>query len=234
MKTKNLFILTFILLGLISCGSREELDTAQITPEQKEVIKEVEVEVIREVVKTVIKEVPAEVEPVTPSERVNLVVNGSFEEGHDLSDGQWGVYEEILGWKAHTEEINAPIEVQQGNIGQLFPSNGRSKIELDSHDKAGFTASDAHVYQDVVTVAEDYYFLAFDYAPRVESDSTTSDVEVYYDGELIATLTGNKRDWTHYEFLVQSTTDLTRIEFRALLDNDTLGGYIDNVTLHKY
>ncbi len=226
MKKQNLLITTLFLLTLVSCGSRDAIDAAQITPETQEIIKEV----VREVVKEV--EVPAEKN--TPTQRVNLISNGSFEEGHSLTGKSWGVYAEVGAWKAHTEEINAPIEVQTGNIGGLFPSNGQSKIELDSHDKAGFTASDAHVYQDIETTEDSYYLLGFDYAPRVETDSTTSDVEVYYDGELLTTLHGDKREWTHYEFLVQSSSYLTRLEFRAILDNDTLGGYIDNVTLFEH
>jgi hypothetical protein len=222
MKLNKLFILSLVLLTLISCGNREEIEAA-----------------VTEAIEN--GELVLPPEEIQPTERINLIVNGSFEEGHGLTGNSWGVFSEITGWTANTDEIDAPIEIQTGNIGGLFPSAGRSKMELDSHNRDGFTESDSHVYQDLETVANEYYYFAFDYAPRKEGDTHTSDVEVYFDGELLGTIEGERIDenaakrvhWTPYEFLVQAGTDLTRVEFRAIHDSDTLGGYIDNVTLYK-
>ena len=49
----------------------------------------------------------------------NLITNGSFEEGHGLGNKGWNVYASIPGWTAITEISDAPIEIQNGNIGGL-------------------------------------------------------------------------------------------------------------------
>lgn len=167
-------------------------------------------------------------------ERAELIVNGSFEEGHDLGNNSWSVFDELPGWKADLEMADAPIEVQNGlNIGGISPSNGTAKIELDSHNKNGYSESDAVVYQMVDgTVDGQPYLLRFDYSPRVNNHGTSSVVEVYWDGNLIEELDAQEVNWQEYAFEVIGTGEPTRLEFRAIIDNDTLGGYIDNVSLY--
>ncbi len=163
---------------------------------------------------------------------VEILVNGSFELGHDLGNNKWGVFKTLEGWYAQTYDVDAPIEIQNGqNIGGLSPSDGDAKLELDSHNKSGFTASDAFVTQDVPTERGIIYSLSFDYAPRVNNNVETNRVEVYFNNQLVANINGIKREWKTYRINVVGMGDNDKLSFRAIADNDTLGGYIDNVSL---
>ena len=124
------------------------------------------------------------------------------------------------------------IEIQNGdNIGGLRASHGKAKLELDSHPKNGFKASDAIVYQVIPTLHNQMYRLRFDYSPRVKNDVSTNIVEVYWNGSKIAHLNNIKVGWQRFELNVLGNDIEGQLEFRALLDKDTLGGYIDNISL---
>lgn len=212
MKLMKLITILSLITILASCGSRD-----QIALEAQKVADQYQDENI-----------------AAPELKENLVINGSFEEGHGLGDKEWGVFSEITGWKADHESIDAPMEIQVGNIGGLVPSNKQAKLELDSHDKDGFTQSDAHIYQDINLDTDEYYVVEFDYAPRIETGTQSSDVEVYLGGILLEVLHGDKKEWNHYRYLIQASSDVMRLEFRAIIDNDTVGGYIDDVRVYKY
>ena len=212
MKLIKLITILSLLALLPSCGSRE-----QIAAQAQNGVDQFQDENI-----------------AAPELKENLVINGSFEEGHGLLNRQWGVFSEILGWKADLESVDAPMEIQVGNIGGLVPSNKQAKLELDSHNRNGYTQSDAHIYQDINLEIGEYYVVEFDYAPRVETGTQSSDVEFYFGGDLIETLHGEKKEWNHYRYLIQADSDVMRLEFRAIIDNDTLGGYIDDVRVYKY
>ncbi|MEH6402181.1 MAG: Ig-like domain-containing protein, partial [Sneathiella sp.] len=171
----------------------------------------------------------------------NRVINGSFEDQGDGSNvnvnhGSWATYDDLPGWKIHTPDpsddpsdlgTDAPIELQFGGTGGISAQDGNAKMEMDSHNEGGYTSSNAHVYQDVPTVSGEALKVSFWYSPR--TTSTTNDVNVFWNGALIAELSGTTPGWTEYTFDVVGTEDTTRLEFRGEPSEDTLGGYIDNV-----
>lgn len=165
----------------------------------------------------------------------NLIVNGSFEEGHGLGNRNWNTYGEgrIPGWNPDLDASNAPIEIQNGNLGGIRAQDGTAKLELDSHARGSFTQSNAHVYQDVDTDPGQSYELTFHYAPRPrDGGSGSSDAEVWWNGEKVATLTDETPGWREITLNVKGgEADVTRLEFRAAGKENTLGGYIDNVSL---
>ncbi len=172
---------------------------------------------------------------VDPCEHGNLIVNGSFEEGHGLGNRNWNTYGEgrIPGWNPDLEASNAPIEIQNGRLGGIRAQDGTAKLELDSHARGPFTESNAHVYQDVDTNPGETYELSFHYAPRPrDGGSGSSDAEVWWNGEKVATLTDETRGWREITLNVKGGDgDTSRLEFRAVGKENTLGGYIDNVSL---
>lgn len=172
---------------------------------------------------------------VDPCVHGNLIVNGSFEEGHGLGNRNWNTYGEgrIPGWNPDLEASNAPIEIQNGRLGGIRAQDGTAKLELDSHARGPFTESNAHVYQDVDTNPGETYELSFHYAPRPrDGGSGSSDAEVWWNGEKVATLTDETRGWREITLNVKGGDgDTTRLEFRAVGKENTLGGYIDNVSL---
>ena len=162
----------------------------------------------------------------------NRVENGSFEDlGDDVNvdHGSWGTYHSLPGWNVDTGASNAPIEIQEGGTGGINAQDGNNKMEIDSHNEGGYTSSNAHVYQDVPTTEGEELTLSFWYSPR--TTTSTNDVQVWWNGELLTTLSGTIPEWQEYTFEVDAAAGETetRLEFRGLPQEDTLGGYIDNV-----
>lgn len=161
-----------------------------------------------------------------------LVTNGSFEDGHDLGNNKWSVYESLPGWFADLDNSDAPIEIQNGNsIGGIGASDGSAKLELDSHAKNGYTDSNAFISTEVLTNKNKVYRVAFDYSSRVDNNASTNRVAVYWNGSKIASLNHSKRGWERYELTVLGDTDLSTLSFQAQGKEDSLGGYIDNVSV---
>ncbi len=166
----------------------------------------------------------------------NRVDNGSFEElGDDVNvdHGNWGTYNSLPGWNVDTDTnnggSNAPIEIQEGGTGGINAQDGNNKMEIDSHNEGGYTSSNAHVYQDIPTTEGEELTLSFWYSPR--TTTSTNDVQVWWNGELLTTLSGTIPEWQEFTFEVDAAEgeEMTRLEFRGLPQEDTLGGYIDNV-----
>ncbi len=163
-----------------------------------------------------------------------LIINGSFEEGHNLGDNQWGLFSSLPGWYSNTLRRNAAMEIQNGNtIGGLAASDGSAKLELDAHNKDGYKRSDAIVVQDIITNSNEFYILKFDYSARVTGNERTNKAKVYWNGTKIARLNNNSVGWKSYTILVRSISDIQRLEFVGVHDRDTVGGYIDNVSLKR-
>ena len=179
-------------------------------------------------------------EEETPSEEnicdnnEELIINGSFEEGHNLGNNQWDLFSSLPGWYSNTLRRNAAMEIQNGNsIGGLAASEGSAKLELDAHNKDGYKKSDAIVVQDIVTKSNESYILSFDYSARVAGNKKTNKAKVYWNGKKIAKLNNNTVGWKSYTILVKSISDIQRLEFVGIHDKDTVGGFIDNVSLKR-
>jgi T1SS-143 domain-containing protein len=157
----------------------------------------------------------------------NLLVNGSFE-SPDVNPGNYGIFKNIDGWSSTSGD---GIEIQDHAAGN--PQDGQQLVELDSNNNS-------NIIQDVTTQDGNFYDLSVWYTPRV-GDTSTDGIEVWFDGKLIATLDGNGQtpgQWVKFTYQVQAgegdgTPDLSRLEFRAVGKSDSLGGYIDNVSLCK-
>jgi hypothetical protein len=164
----------------------------------------------------------------------NKVINGSFEEGHNLGNNKWNVFASLGAWQVDTTYNDAGIEVQNGqSIGGLAPSEGDAKIEFDAHARNGFTATDVEIFQEIDTDAASDYVLTFDYSPRIKNNVTTNKAEVYWDGQLVATLNAEVVGWQKYTLRLKGAGDMTRLSFKAYTDSDTVGGYLDNVVLNE-
>jgi hypothetical protein len=163
-----------------------------------------------------------------------LIVNGSFEEGHDLGENQWGLYETLPGWYSNIIKRNAAIEVQNGSsIGGISASDGTAKVELDAHNKDGFKRSDAILVQDILTGKSDYFVLSFYYSARVAGNDKTNRAKVIWNGKKVARLNNNTVGWKSYSIVVKSISEFQRLEFVGVHDQDTVGGFIDNVSVKK-
>lgn len=151
----------------------------------------------------------------------NLVANGSFED-NQLGNRNWGVFGSIEGW---TTTQGKGIEVQQ--FGKA--DDGKARIELDSHNNSG-------MMQNLDTEAGKTYEISFAYTPRPGVAETSNPIEVYWNGELLDTITGASKTeaWKTYTYTVEAGEgETTALEFRAAGKDDSLGGYLDDVTVFE-
>jgi len=157
-----------------------------------------------------------------PAPASELIVNGGFE-NPSLRYGTWSSFGSIVGWNL---SFGSAIEVQNHAAGS--PVEGDQFVELDSNTSSG-------IYQDVATVAGARYELTFRYSPRPGVEENNNAIEVWIDGDCVATVSANGRNasdtsWARIVLPVRATTARTRVEFRDAGVSDGLGGYIDAVS----
>ena len=161
----------------------------------------------------------------------NLIVNGSFEDNVVTDSDTWDVYNSINGWSTLS---GAGIEIQRNTI--VTAQDGNQYVELDSHNNST-------MFQQLtgLTVGESY-LLSFWYRARTNNGdndngidvswgtSATGDLQLAIANEIVGS-TNNA--WVQKNlslFADQSTMYLT---FAATGWSNSLGGFIDNVSLTK-
>jgi hypothetical protein len=159
-------------------------------------------------------------------EGVSEVVGEIFGTPLNRLDG-WDVYDDIPGW---TTTEGAGIEIQTSGVVTQAHS-GRFYVELDSHPHGGQSNSAMTQY---VELAEGIYSLSFYYQPRTSRPGDNG-IAVFFDGEQIGAADGTRSDltgWTEYSFeLADVSAGLHSISFEAFGLENTLGGFIDTVSL---
>jgi T1SS-143 domain-containing protein len=182
----------------------------------------------------------------------NLIVNGSFEQGHDdLGNNQWSIYHTITGWTS--KDIgpagpagDVPFELQTGNVGGVFAQNGNTLLELDSDLKSGDLPGGDHfndsghtntIVQQVVagTVADQSYELTFYYAPRPgEGDADSGSMDVLWNGTVVKTIDSTGMTpgvWQLITVSVVGTGPGDVLAFQGTGQENSYGAFIDNVSL---
>jgi hypothetical protein len=153
-----------------------------------------------------------------------LVVNGSFEDmtGVGTPMNGWGVYSGIPGWTTFT---GAGIEVQRGNVGGSKAHDGEAKVELDSHNNSGMSQK--------LMLTKGRYELTFAYKPRVNGnpDATNTIGYAVLGGGLSGTVSRGDGIWSIVTGTFLSNGKELDLRFWADGKSDTLGGYIDSVSV---
>ena len=155
--------------------------------------------------------------------RANLITNGSFELP-DIPGGTFAIFGAIPGW---TSTIGGGIEIQDHVAGSPF--DGIQHVELDS-------TSNSNMFQDIPTAPGQTYHLEFVYSPRPRILVGDNTILVFWDGGQIATLDGNGGAdtlWQVSAFDLLASGNLTRLEFLAAGGSNSLGGYLDAVSLQQ-
>ncbi len=148
----------------------------------------------------------------------NLVVNGSFE-ADDVASGSWGVFGGgLTGWQT---SLGAGPEIQDSIYGT---ADGPQYLELDSYNNS-------NISQDVATGGTGEFLLEFQYTPRPGVDSASNPIEVWWNGTLLDTLTGDSFGWATHSYVVTGAGATTELEFRAAGTEDSLGGLLDAVSV---
>lgn len=161
-----------------------------------------------------------------PSE--NLIVNGSFEIGTGLGNGQWSIYHHVDGWDAGSDGV--PFELQ--NNASVPAQDGSIIVELDS-DPNSTGHTNATIQQTVTTQAGQVYQLTFWYAARPGEADGSGDMNVLWNGNSVQAIhsTGvTVGVWQQYTIFVTGTGHDT-LAFQAGGAEDSLGALLDNVSL---
>nr|WP_292610192.1 DUF5801 repeats-in-toxin domain-containing protein [Nitrobacter sp. 62-13] len=183
----------------------------------------------------------------------NLIVNGSFEEGHgDLGASDWSIYASLPGgtpigtpgvWTYGADHI--PFEVQTGGAGGLAPQDGSALIELDGdtqgngHQGQGAPDQNGHTnatIQQVIAGTADGqdYQLTFWYAPRPGyAGSDDSGLNVLWNGNVVYTIDSSSQPagWQLVTVNVVGTGPNNTLGFQGVGAEDELGALLDNVSL---
>nr|WP_309646703.1 PEPxxWA-CTERM sorting domain-containing protein [Phenylobacterium sp.] len=152
-----------------------------------------------------------------------VVLFSDFENDGTISQGfgTWGVYGAADGW---TTLAGPGIEIQNHAAGNPDPTGGTNFVELDSH------ANSSMFYTLGSTGSFDLSFL---YSPRPNVGSTSNVIDVYLDTTLLGTYTANGGGGTSWSTANSSfyATAGQKLIFAAGGSSDSLGGYVDNITL---
>jgi hypothetical protein len=148
------------------------------------------------------------------------VENGSFETNAQ-DNGTWNIYANLVGWQGGA----FGIELRNNVAGAAF--DGKNYIELDTTHNS--------VASQVLTTTPGSYVLSFAYSPRERIGASSNGIEAWWNGSLVASLTGNGanngNNWTLYSYSVIGGSPTSTLEFRAFGNDDSYGGSLDAVSV---
>lgn len=139
--------------------------------------------------------------------------------------GQYTFVQEADGWTAGGP--NNPIELQNNVAGAPAPNGGNVFVELDSSRNSSMSR----------VIGAGTYQLSFLYSARPGVAAGSNGIEVFLDGVLLDppgttdAAGGGTTNWVNVTsgyFTVDQDTTLT---FAAAGTSESLGGYVDNITL---
>lgn len=178
----------------------------------------------------------------------NLITNGSFEEGNSLGNSGWGVYQVLDDGDISTNDweqiLGAGIEIQAGGTGGIPAQDGTYKVELDSDFGRGGVSGPGITTNSVMAQLVDgllvgnTYELNFWYSARTVGNPNTNQVTafagsptLFINPGALGTVSSSTKGWEEYSYTFVATNDSMLVGFGAEGRADTLGGFIDNVSL---
>ncbi len=153
---------------------------------------------------------------------IELVENGSFEIPRVDS---WATFPDIPGWRAS----EGGLEIQpSGTIPGINAFEGRQYAELDTYVNSA-------MWQNLNTVAGEFYKLTFAYMPRPDNRNADSNkILAYWNGTKIDMEIGWKQDdWSVVviDNLVSRPGGGSQLMFMAGGQSDSFGGFVDGVSV---
>jgi len=153
----------------------------------------------------------------------NVVVNGGFERPL-VPLGSSHPFPAIPGWRL---AFGPDIEIQNHVAGD--PAGGRQFTELDSDASSG-------IWQNVPTTPGRLYRLQLFFSPRPGTSAAENVLVVHWGGLVVGRLSADGRgrtstSWKMYAFKVRATHTSTRIELADGGISDSVGTYVDAVSV---
>lgn len=183
---------------------------------------------------------------------LNLVTNGDFEQPVVSQGAGWDAFAHsgVNGWVADwvnvvggSQPAEANIELHRGVSGWLS-QGGQQHAELDS-DWDGPTGSISNeqalikLYQDIPTTAGKKYELRYWHSYRPGASASENEMVVRWDGIQINNITDadgtgkTQTSWKEYVHEVLGDGSPIRLEFIGSGPNNSLGVFLDSVTLKE-
>lgn len=181
----------------------------------------------------------------------NLLVNGSFEQPIITDPQNWDIFPDGtpgLGWTVEWETgistyQNQPRpnpalqELHAGVLG--LADDGDQYTELDSdwdgpNGPLNGEPALVKIYQDVSTIAGKEYRLTYAYSPRPNIGAGDNTLVVRVEGAQVnshSAAGGPSISWTDYQYDFVAADSSTRIEFAGGGTNNSLGVFLDSVSL---
>ncbi len=183
-------------------------------------------------------------EPVC--EEGELIVNGGFEYPVVTHTSGWDVYPDGtsgLGWSVawNGSPIGAPatasLELHRGVFNP--DAEGDQHTELDSDwqgpNGAGSEAASVKIWQTVTTVNGSDYEVSYTFSPRPDTIAAQNVLELWINDAMVQTTGpvagGVNNIWTTYTYTFTGTGS-DKIEFRDAGTPDTLGTFLDDVSVN--
>ena len=156
----------------------------------------------------------------------NVIENGSFE-SPQIQSQTWRVFSSIDGWQTIS---GAGIEIQNDLL--VKAQDGHQYVELDSHNNSAMTQE----LNDLDVGA--WYNLSFWYRARTNNGGNDNGISVHWDDKILGDLALDVSDvlakdggWVEYTQSLRATAETMFLSFAAIGKNNSLGGFIDNVSV---
>jgi len=185
----------------------------------------------------------------------NIIQNGSFEFPEVTNDAKWDIFPSGtsgLDWTVEwnggsathdgrTRPETAQMEYHRGVLGSA--EDGHQYTELDSDwygpdDPLNNEPSLVRIYQYVPTTPGAKYRLHYFYAARPNTSTGQNILDVEIDDVNVASHNaaagGGAIDWHEYTYEFYADYASTKVEFIGGGTNDSLGVFLDYVTLNPY
>lgn len=160
--------------------------------------------------------------PPQPRAKGEVVVNGGFE-APALAPGSWDVFGRVAGWMRSS---GPGIEIQHGVAGAPF--EGGQHVELDSH-------ASSSMFQWLPTTPGATYLVTYRVSPRPGIAAEDNALEVSWDGDVIDRYVSDRvvgeTEWELRAMLVVASSTSTRLELADISESNSLGAYIDDVSV---
>ena len=128
------------------------------------------------------------------------------------------------GWFTHNTDSTVEIGKENTYLRDNVTSNNVIELEKDRGD-----VSD--LYTSIDTKAGETYTVTFDYSARSEYTGTDSEIDVYWEGFKVASITSTTVGWKSYTYTFVATTDGTSVVKFVSQNTDSLGGVLDNISV---
>lgn len=180
-----------------------------------------------------------------------LITNGSFEDTTGViigNHGNWKVFDSITGWETVS---GRGIEIETNpTLGSVDAQDGFNYVELDSYNNSAMS----QLLTGLTTGSK--YELNFYYHARTNNGGNDNGINIFWDeapGATLDTFTFNNEvlsiddvkysdttaqgatraadGWFHYSLDLWATSSTMALTFAADGLQNSLGGFIDNVSL---